>query len=46
MTVLSGFVPIYYCLRVSQRFPLKEAAAAHNAIEAGSMTGKVALIIR
>ncbi|NEO92303.1 MAG: zinc-dependent alcohol dehydrogenase family protein [Moorea sp. SIO3G5] len=33
-------------IHLSQRFPLKEAAAAHNAIEAGSMTGKVALLIQ
>ncbi|NEP52339.1 MAG: zinc-binding dehydrogenase [Moorea sp. SIO3C2] len=43
-----GFKPIIFGklkIHLSQRFPLKEAAAAHNAIEAGSMTGKVALLI-
>ena len=32
-------------IHLSQTFPLEEAAAAHQAIETGSMTGKIALLI-
>ncbi|MGA7937119.1 MAG: zinc-dependent alcohol dehydrogenase family protein [Kovacikia sp.] len=32
-------------IEVSQRFPLAEAAAAHRVLEAGSVTGKLALVI-
>lgn len=37
----SGKLKIY----LNQTFPLKDAAAAHQAIETGSMTGKIALSI-
>ena len=32
-------------IHLSQTFPLEEAAAAHKALETGSMTGKIALVI-
>ncbi len=33
-------------IHLSQTFPLEDAAAAHKAIETGSMTGKIALLIK
>jgi NADPH2:quinone reductase len=32
-------------IHLSQTFPLKDAAAAHKALETGSTTGKIALLI-
>jgi NADPH2:quinone reductase len=32
-------------IHLSQTFPLKDAAAAHKALESGSITGKIALLI-
>jgi NADPH2:quinone reductase len=32
-------------IHLSETYPLKEAAAAHKAIETGSTTGKIALIM-
>jgi NADPH2:quinone reductase len=32
-------------IHLSQTFPLQDAAAAHKALETGSTTGKIALLI-
>jgi NADPH2:quinone reductase len=32
-------------IHLTQSFPLKDAAAAHKAIESGSTTGKIVLLI-
>ena len=32
-------------IHLSQTFPLQDAAAAHKALETGSTTGKIALVI-